>query len=55
LPRIGVGSALVSIVGLAHRDVERELVVQIALEPPVAEQGDDAVTPRAGASATSPL
>ena len=32
--------AVVSIVGLAHREVERELVVQVALEPPAAEERD---------------
>ena len=35
---VGLRDAAVSIVGLAHREVERELVVQVALEPPAAEE-----------------
>ena len=38
-----VARALTAIGVLAHRHVKRELVVQIALEPPPAEQGNDTV------------
>ena len=36
--RVGRRDAVVAIVRLAHREVERELVVEIALEPPAAEE-----------------